>query len=62
MDKHCVGCIYYWRSSADWCMCDYFEQAGKLRPCKPGKDCTVKVVGKRKWNKKPLEIKPQKKG
>lgn len=45
--KHpCEGCKYLWnRSDGLWAMCNYWEDTGRLRPCKGGKDCTVREKG-----------------
>lgn len=42
VDKHCVGCKYYYMISETLCYCSYIFQEDKRRPCPPGKDCTVK--------------------
>lgn len=37
--KPCMGCAFLGRNLGN---CDYWLLMDKLRPCKPGKDCTVK--------------------
>ena len=46
MDKHCLGCKYYAKIYENVFYCSYIFMEDKVRPCKPGKDCTVKVKGK----------------
>lgn len=42
----CSGCRYLWRSKTGGPpYCDYLRIMGHRRPCKPGKDCTVKQPG-----------------
>lgn len=59
----CNGCIYLYNPSGNrdssWRMCDYWELTGHRRPCKPGKDCTVKELGKTRRNKIRPQIAPQ---
>ena len=43
IDKHCIGCHYYAGISDDIYYCSYFVKEDKLRPCPPGKDCTVRI-------------------
>lgn len=40
-DEHCQGCRYFYNLG----VCTYYEYHG-IRPCPPGKACTVKVEGK----------------
>lgn len=50
MQRACVGCFYQRatfgngtdRDLANF-SCDYILITGKKRPCKPGKDCTVRL-------------------
>lgn len=41
-DKHCKGCKYYVGITSLIYCCQYYEMEDKLRPCPPGKDCTVR--------------------
>lgn len=46
-DPTCEGCKYYARlgSGSSQMACHYLLIEGRRRPCDPGKDCTVKVLG-----------------
>lgn len=57
IDKHCIGCQYYTGITDNIYYCSYFVKEDKLRPCPPGKDCTVK---KYKKGYKPKPQKPRK--
>lgn len=41
--RHCRGCIYLGSVGHRGC-CNYWEIEDRLRPCKPGRGCTVKIV------------------
>ena len=41
-DKHCKGCKYYVGITSLIYCCQYYEMEDKLRPCPPGKECTVR--------------------
>ena len=43
VDKHCLGCKYYYTIVETLCYCSYIFQEDKRRPCPPGKYCTVKT-------------------
>ncbi|MBO7172148.1 MAG: hypothetical protein J6V52_04255, partial [Bacteroidaceae bacterium] len=43
--RHCGGCIYLGRTLGE---CNYWWMEDKLRPCPPGKQCTVKNKGEKK--------------
>ena len=45
-EKYCKGCMH-WGGQYSAC-CNYIFDKGQRRPCPPGKDCTVKVVRRRK--------------
>lgn len=50
IDKHCIGCRYYYGSYD--VMCNYILETGQRRPCPPGKGCTVrKPTRKRRYRK-----------
>lgn len=40
-NRYCRGCIYHGKVSGDTC-CDYILVTQRRRPCKAGKDCTVR--------------------
>lgn len=46
----CNGCLYFWNPACNkdsaYAMCLYWEIEDKLRPCKPGPECTVRKDGK----------------
>lgn len=46
--KYCKGCVYWQGSYEGYEMCNYIFLRDQRRPCPPGKDCTEKVLGKRK--------------
>jgi hypothetical protein len=46
--KYCKGCVYWGGDYLNNYCCNYIFCEGHSRPCPPGKDCTEKVVGKRK--------------
>lgn len=50
-DPACEGCIYYKKLDPNGGnaqkACHYILVEGHRRPCDPGKDCTVKVLGER---------------
>ena len=46
--QYCEGCIYWGGDYQTNRSCNYIFQTGHRRPCPPGKDCTVKIIGKRK--------------
>lgn len=49
VDKACKGCRYYKMMQCPSAMiCDYISIEGKKRPCRPGKDCTVKTLKERR--------------
>jgi hypothetical protein len=45
--KHCEGCIYWGGGYMGSECCNYIFIKRERRPCPAGKDCTVKVKGKR---------------
>lgn len=47
-DSYCKGCIYVGKVNHFTLCCRYVFVEDKLRPCPPGKGCTVKVDGKHK--------------
>jgi hypothetical protein len=48
--KYCEGCVYWGcRHYVGNSCCNYIFVNGHSRGCPPGKDCTEKVVGKRKY-------------
>ena len=47
-DKTCLWCKYYYGDSDASLMCNYFLDTGRMRPCDPGKGCTVMVKRKSK--------------
>ena len=51
--KYCKGCVYWGGGSANNACCNYIFCVGHSRPCPPGKDCTEKVVNKRRRMRKP---------
>ena len=56
--KYCRDCVYWGGEYTNNYCCNYIFCEGHRRPCPPGKDCTEKIIGKRKW-KKSLAIKAQ---
>ena len=42
-DKHCQDCFYYKNIYDNAWYCAYVFIEDKKRPCKPGKECTVKI-------------------
>lgn len=42
MERECRGCFYR-RGPHQFRHCDYMGITGHMRPCPPGKDCTVRV-------------------
>ena len=56
--KYCRDCVYWGGEYTNNYCCNYIFCEGHRRPCPPGKDCTEKIIGKRKW-KKALAIKAQ---
>lgn len=58
-DPACKGCIYKGKIGNDSC-CDYWEIVGHIRPCKPGRECTVKQLGKHNKRKSPICTKRRK--
>ena len=52
-DPYCMNCKHYRRAGADTLkMCHYIFDKDMMRPCPPGKDCTVKELKRRKKNGK----------
>lgn len=47
-DSYCNGCIYKGVVENHLPCCNYIFMEDKMRPCPPGKGCTVKVEGKYK--------------
>lgn len=51
-DHPCAGCRYLFipAGSQDslWKLCNYWEDVGHRRPCKPGAECTVREQKKRR--------------
>lgn len=47
--KYCKGCTYQGYVGC-WLICDYIGITGHKRPCKFGKDCTVRTELKRNGN------------
>ena len=45
--EHCNGCVY-WDPGMNGCDWYFLKGVGNRRPCKAGKGCTVKELGKRK--------------
>lgn len=50
--KYCKGCKYWWGAYDGYEMCNYIFCKGHRRPCPPGKDCTEKVIDKKKRSRK----------
>ena len=46
--KYCKGCWYWGADYINNACCNYIFIKGHSRPCPPGKDCTEKIIGKRK--------------
>lgn len=46
--KYCKGCIYWGGGFSDTKCCNYIFMNDHSRPCPPGKDCTEKVLKKRR--------------
>lgn len=42
MERECKGCFYR-KGPRQFRHCDYLSMTGKVRPCPPGKECTVRV-------------------
>lgn len=53
--KYCKGCVYWGGGYKNNACCNYIFCEGHSRPCPPGKDCTEKIIGKRKRSRE-LEI------
>lgn len=55
-DHPCAGCKYLFNPSGNqdsaWRMCNYWDEVGHLRPCKPGAECTVRALKKRSKKKR----------
>ena len=52
-DKHCDKCFFYRKlTSGEQRYCSYLFVTGHMRPCPPGKGCTVKIPMKVKRKKK----------
>lgn len=49
--KYCEGCVYWYGGFDGYELCNYIFCNDHRRPCPPGKDCTEKVIGKRKRSK-----------
>jgi hypothetical protein len=47
--KYCKGCVYWGGAYENNFCCNYIFVEKHRRPCPPGKDCTEKVTGKRKY-------------
>ena len=50
--KYCKGCVYWGGDYVNNFCCNYIFCEGHRRPCPPGKDCTVKIKGKRYRSKR----------
>lgn len=48
----CCGCAYYFGAHEESLVCNYWDVVGKMRPCPPGLDCTVRVPKKRRGKNK----------
>ncbi len=44
--KNCRDCVYSFKLNAGFLVCEYLLRTDKMRPCPPGKDCTVKIKRK----------------
>lgn len=51
VDPSCVGCFYYRGDKVK--TCNYLFITGNMRPCPPGKGCTVRITRKDLYMKKP---------
>ncbi len=50
--RECDGCKFQGKFSHEGIrFCDYIGITGHARPCPPGKDCTVRKVGKHEARK-----------
>ena len=47
MEHPCKGCHYYRGVNPGAKCCNYLLMTGKVRPCPPGKKCTVKILRKK---------------
>lgn len=47
-NKNCRNCVYFGGASDHVCTCNYIFMEDKMRPCPPGKGCTVKVKRKKR--------------
>ena len=50
--KYCKDCVYWGGDYVNNACCNYIFCEGHSRPCPPGKDCTVKIKGKRYRSKR----------
>lgn len=41
MDKSCIGCVHYYAMFRANKCCNYIFDEGHMRPCPPGRGCSV---------------------
>jgi hypothetical protein len=56
-DKYCKGCEYYTQIYAELWYCAYIFKEDKVRPCDPGKGCTVKKKKRKSKEKESKDVK-----
>ena len=45
--RNCRDCVYSCKLAAGFLVCEYLLITDKIRPCPPGKGCTVKIKQKK---------------
>lgn len=48
----CSGCSHFYGYNNNVRCCNYLFDTGSLRPCPPGRDCTVRLNGKHRRGQK----------